>query len=51
MGEIARKMADDGMLSRENLAGYIFPVYCRSQREATAPMLSGGALADIFTVV
>ena len=38
MWEVALELAEAGLLDRERLEGYVFPVYCRSAEEATAPM-------------
>ncbi len=51
MGEVASGLAAEGVLDRELLDRYLFPVYCRSRDEAIAPMAVGGALADVFEVV
>ena len=50
MWDVAASLSDDGMLTRSVLDGYVFPVYCRSADEATAPARPGGALADAFEV-
>lgn len=51
MWQTAAAMADDGILDRTVLVGYIFPVYCRTREEAIAPMNRGGALEREFAVV
>ncbi len=45
MSAVVDEMAADGMLEREALERYVFPVYCRSRAEAEAPVVEGGALA------
>ncbi len=50
MWGVANTLAADGMLDRDALERYVFPVYCRSVEEATAPAREGGALVDAFEV-
>ncbi len=51
MWQIATTMADDSSLDRSVLVQYLFPVYCRSKEEATAPVATGGLLAKDFGIV
>jgi hypothetical protein len=51
MWKVAVELSDRGLLDRGVLAGYVFPVYCRSAAEAGAPVERGAALADRFEVV
>jgi hypothetical protein len=51
MWEVAVGLADDGLLDRELLDLYIFPAYCRSVEEVTAPVLKRGPLHGILDVV
>lgn len=51
MGEVAAALAGEGALDRDVLEHYVFPVYCRSRDEASAPMAAGSALADVFEVI
>ncbi len=51
MWEVALELADSGLLDREVLDRYVFPVYCRSEREATAPVEKAGPLAEILESV
>jgi SAM dependent carboxyl methyltransferase len=50
MWEAAVGLGDDGKLDRGVLDGYVFPVYCRSADEATAPARDGGELAGALDV-
>jgi hypothetical protein len=50
MWTVLRGLADDGKLDPEFLERYVFPVYCRSAEEATAPVTEGGPLADSVAV-
>ena len=56
MWEVAERLSDEGMLDRDVLDRYVFPVYCRNAEEATAPVqaeLAGGfevSSADIDEV-
>ncbi|MGH2991009.1 MAG: hypothetical protein ACRDMA_14350 [Solirubrobacterales bacterium] len=49
MWGVAESLGDDGMLDRDVLERYVFPVYCRDAEEATAPART--ELADAFEVV
>lgn len=51
MWQAAADLAEEGVLDRETLSGYVLPVYCRSPGEGTAPMAEGAPLADSFEVV
>ncbi len=51
MWDIACGMAGDGLLEKSVLVSYVFPVYCRSEEEAVAPMLPGAPLEKAFKVV
>jgi hypothetical protein len=44
MWQVALGLADDGLLDRATLESYVFPVYCRSLDEVTAPLLDGRPL-------
>jgi cyclopropane-fatty-acyl-phospholipid synthase len=50
MWRVAVSLAGDGLLDRGALDDYVFPVYCRSSAELTAPV-EGGPLADRLEVV
>ena len=50
MWQVAVSLADDGILDREALDRYVFPVYCRSVEESTAPLQEGGPLAGVLEV-
>jgi SAM dependent carboxyl methyltransferase len=50
MWQVAADLAEAGLLDRRVLEDYVFPVYCRSPDEATAPVREGGHLADAFEV-
>lgn len=50
MWQVAVSLADDGKLDRKTLDRYVFPVYCRSVEEATAPLEDGGPLDGILEV-
>ena len=45
MSQVADSMAAEGSLDEAALRRYVFPVYCRSRAEATAPLADGGKLA------
>ena len=45
MWQAAVSLADDGLLDRAVLDDYVFPVYCRTEDEVTAPVRPGGPLA------
>jgi len=51
MGEVASQLVADGLLDREVLASYVFPVYCRTVAESTAPLRDQGPLAGTFGVI
>jgi hypothetical protein len=51
MWQVAASLADDDLLDREALGEYVFPVYCRSAAEMTAPLGDGGPLASFLEVV
>jgi cyclopropane-fatty-acyl-phospholipid synthase len=44
MWEVAVGLADDGRLDRDTLDGYVLAVYCRTDKEAIAPVSGGGEL-------
>ena len=46
MWAVAQELVDAGALDKEALDRYVFPVYCRSAEEATAPIGAGGPLCD-----
>jgi hypothetical protein len=48
MWDVAVGLSDDGMLDRDVLDRYVFPVYCRSVDDATGP--ARDELADAFEV-
>jgi len=48
MSHVADSMAAEGLLDEAALRRYVFPVYCRSRAEATAPLADGAELADAF---
>ena len=50
MWDVAVGLSDEGRLDRGVLDRYVFPVYCRSVAEATAPARDGGALAGALAV-
>lgn len=50
MWEVAVGLRDDGLLDGDLLDGYLFPIYCRSSDELTAPAREGGELADELEV-
>src|SRR5262245_13649086 len=51
MWQVADKLADEGLLARDVLERYVFPVYCRSLEESLAPVRNGGPLAGAFEAV
>jgi hypothetical protein len=51
MWQVASELADEQLLERGALRRYVFPVYCRSVEEATAPFAPGGPLTDEFEVL
>ena len=51
MWRVADQLAVEGMLDRELLGEYVFPVYCRSAEEISHPAAKGGALADRLEIV
>lgn len=51
MWEVAQTMAEAALLDRSVLLRYLFPVYCRSEEEAIAPILAGGLLEKEFEVI
>ena len=51
MWQIASALAEDGLLDRKALDEYVFPVYCRSVAEMTAPLTGDGPLASRLEVV
>jgi cyclopropane-fatty-acyl-phospholipid synthase len=51
MWQVATGLADDRKLDSEVLEGYVFPAYCRSVAEVTAPCREGGPLAGELEVV
>ena len=48
---IAEAMADEGLVKRDLLDNFVFPVYFRDEKEARAPFDEGGDLQDVFEVV
>jgi hypothetical protein len=48
MWDVAVELSGDGMLDRATLDEYVFPAYCRSAEEATAPGRKRGELARAF---
>jgi len=50
MWEVADRLADEGLVDRELLDQYVFPVYCRSADEAAAPLQAGAPLAGVLSV-
>lgn len=51
MWDVAVELSRDGMLDRATLDEYVFPAYCRSAEEATAPVRERGKLAGAFELV
>jgi hypothetical protein len=51
MWTVALALADDELLDPDLLAGYVFPVYCRSEAETVAPLEPDGDLVGQLTVV
>jgi cyclopropane-fatty-acyl-phospholipid synthase len=51
MWRAADKLADERVLDRETLDGYVFPVYCRSPAEAKRPLEAGGELEGDLELV
>jgi hypothetical protein len=51
MWKAAAELADEEVLNRETLDGYVFPVYCRSPAEAKRPVTAGGALMSELELV
>jgi hypothetical protein len=50
MWTVARELAANGKLAPDVLERYVFPVYCRSERDAVAPVSGDGPLAGSFAV-
>jgi hypothetical protein len=50
MWQVADGLAEEGLLDGSHLDGYVFPVYCRSPAEVTAPAAEGGPLAGALTI-
>jgi hypothetical protein len=50
MWSVALELSERGSLDRAILGDYVFPVYCRSAREAAAPIEDDGPLASSFEV-
>ena len=48
MSRVAGSMVAEGSLDEPALRRYVYPVYCRSRAEATAPLAAGAELADAF---
>jgi hypothetical protein len=51
MWRAAEALAEEGRLDAEALGTYVFPVYCRSEEEARAPLAAGGPLASELELV
>jgi cyclopropane-fatty-acyl-phospholipid synthase len=51
MWKVAVDLRDRGVLDREALDRFVFPVYCRTAAEAATPVEPGGALAGELTQV
>jgi cyclopropane-fatty-acyl-phospholipid synthase len=51
MWQAAEELVAEGKLDREALAGYVFPVYCRTEAEAVAPVAEAGPLAADLKLV
>jgi len=51
MWRVAAALAEDGLLEREVLGSYVFPVYCRTPNEVAAPASTGGSLSELIEVV
>jgi hypothetical protein len=51
MWRAAADLSEDGVLDRDVLEGYVFPVYCRSPSEGTAPLDKGGPLEEDLEAV
>jgi gibberellin A4 carboxyl methyltransferase len=47
MWAVAAELAGEGRLDRAALDGYVFPVYCRSVAEVTAPVAGGGLAGSL----
>jgi hypothetical protein len=50
MWRAAAQLADEGLLDRETLEGYVFPVYCRSAAEAKRPLEHGDLEGELELV-
>jgi hypothetical protein len=50
MWRAATQLADEGLLDRETLEGYVFPVYCRSAAEAKRPLEHGDLEGELELV-
>jgi hypothetical protein len=51
MAAVAATMADEGLLDRSAVDGYLLPVYARTTAEAERPLTAAGSdLAEAFTV-
>ncbi|MEM7121632.1 MAG: hypothetical protein AAF563_10175 [Pseudomonadota bacterium] len=48
---VAEAMANEGLIKKELLDHYVFPVYFRDEHEARGPFDPGGALQDAFEIV
>ena len=51
MWSAARELAEEGKLDGEALAEYVFPVYCRSEGECSAPLAAGEPLSADLKLV
>lgn len=51
MWQVAVSLRDRGLLDRSTLARFVFPVYCRTATEATAPLQPGRPPADRLELV
>lgn len=51
MWKVALELSDRGLLDRDVLDCYVFPVYCRSAAEAAGPIEVGGPLASELMLV
>ena len=51
MWKVAVGLAEDGLLKRETLDGYVLSVYCRTVEESTMPVEDGGPLVGVLDLV
>ena len=51
MWRVCLELTDDELLDSGSLARYVFPVYCRSEKEVAAPVQQGAALVAQLALV